>query len=259
MPRLAFPAAVVLLCAGLAACARPPRPAEAEAPPLHATGTSAGAEADAPSDELANIEYLRMVVGAEEGEDEAAFRARAETVVGLLRQPGTSFLDTAQRYGRSDADRVRLSRAQARESPVGSVVLDLRVGQTSDPISTDEGLVIVQRRRDPPPGPPSIEARHILVMHVESARAAESITRTRDEARARAEDVATRAKAGEDWVALHAEFSDEPGSSEGGSLGRFQRGQMVPAFEDVAFLLAPEEISDVVETPFGFHVIQRVR
>ena len=96
-------------------------------------------------------------------------------------------------------------------------------------------------------------------MHAESARVPEGITRSKDEARARAEEIVQALRDGAEWVATHREFSDEPGAAVGGSLGRFERGAMVPAFENVAFLLAPEEISEVVETPFGFHIIQRVR
>jgi hypothetical protein len=103
-----------------------------------------------------------------------------------------------------------------------------------------------------------IGARHVLVMYMGSSRAPESIVRTRDQARALAEDVLTRARAGADFARLAVESSDEPGAAgRGGSLGRFGRGQMVPAFEEAAFRLKVSEISDVVETPFGFHIIQR--
>ncbi|MFO0647566.1 MAG: peptidylprolyl isomerase [Polyangiales bacterium] len=103
-----------------------------------------------------------------------------------------------------------------------------------------------------------ISARHLLVMYQGSARAPITVTRSRDEARARAEEARRLALAGRNFAALVREFSDEPGAGQrGGDLGRFGRGMMVPAFERAAFALAPDEISPVIETEFGFHVIQR--
>jgi peptidyl-prolyl cis-trans isomerase NIMA-interacting 1 len=110
-----------------------------------------------------------------------------------------------------------------------------------------------------PAGQPSeIAARHLLVAYQGALRASPSVTRTKAEAQTRATEALKRAKAGEDFEVLVKEFSDEPGAGErGGSLGRFGRGMMVPAFEKAAFKLAPGEVSDLIETPFGFHVIQR--
>jgi parvulin-like peptidyl-prolyl isomerase len=86
----------------------------------------------------------------------------------------------------------------------------------------------------------------------------EHVVRTREQALVVAKDVLRRAKNGEDFARLAIEFSDEPNAgARGGSLGRFGRGAMVKQFEDAAFALKPGEISDVVESPFGFHVIQR--
>ena len=106
--------------------------------------------------------------------------------------------------------------------------------------------------------PTEISARHVLVAYQGALRASPSVTRSKAEAQARAADALKRAKGGEDFEAIVKEFSDEPGAAErGGSLGRFGRGMMVPAFEKAAFKLAPGEVSDIVETQFGFHVIQR--
>src|SRR5690606_20996066 len=96
--------------------------------------------------------------------------------------------------------------------------------------------------------PEEVRARHIL-LNVEGNDEAE--------VRTRAEALLAEVKAGGDFAALAEKHSQDVASaSRGGDLGFFGRGRMVPDFEQVAFSLAPGEVSDLVRTPFGFHIIK---
>ncbi|HAE40273.1 MAG TPA: parvulin peptidyl-prolyl isomerase [Candidatus Riflebacteria bacterium] len=101
-----------------------------------------------------------------------------------------------------------------------------------------------------------VEATHILVAWQGAERS--SATRSKEEARKLIDDLHAKIKKGADIGDLANENSDCPsGKSASGSLGSFGRGMMAKPFEDAAFSLKVGEVSAVVETGFGYHLIRR--
>jgi peptidyl-prolyl cis-trans isomerase C len=99
--------------------------------------------------------------------------------------------------------------------------------------------------------PETVTARHLLVKTPEGADAKVKAT-----AKEKAEGLRKQLVAGADFAKLVKENSDDPGSKDKGGEYTFPRGQMVPAFETAAFSQKLNEIGPLVETPFGFHIIQ---
>jgi peptidyl-prolyl cis-trans isomerase D len=99
--------------------------------------------------------------------------------------------------------------------------------------------------------PEQVHARHILFRFAPGATAEDKA-----KVRQRAEEVLAKVKAGEDFAALAKQYSEDASAAQGGDLGSFTRGKMVAPFERAAFSLAPGETSDLVESPFGLHIIK---
>jgi peptidyl-prolyl cis-trans isomerase C len=96
-----------------------------------------------------------------------------------------------------------------------------------------------------------VRASHILI-GVEPSAPPESLAAARE----RTEQLLARLKAGEDFASLARAYSTGPSAPAGGDLGLAARGRWVKPFQEAAFALAPGEISDVVATQFGFHIIK---
>lgn len=96
-----------------------------------------------------------------------------------------------------------------------------------------------------------VEARHILF------RVKDFNDKQQDNASyQRALNVLGELKKGGDFIKLAEKYSDDSTAKNGGYLGKFQRGAMVKEFEDVAFLLKEGDVSDIVKTPFGYHILK---
>ena len=101
----------------------------------------------------------------------------------------------------------------------------------------------------------TVRASHILLMNKGSMRS--TATRSQQEALSQINELKQQLAGGADFAELARKHSDCPSRAKGGDLGPFGRGMMVGAFEDSAFGLDVGATSDVVETPFGYHLIQR--
>lgn len=125
--------------------------------------------------------------------------------------------------------------------------------ETSKIEPTEKDLMrFYSRNEDKFKVPEMVRARHIL-LKIGSNPSEEEKKRVRE----KAEGVLKRARSGEDFAKLATELSEDTGSkNKGGDLGFFQRGRMVKPFEETAFSLKPGEISGIVETQFGYHIIK---
>ena len=105
--------------------------------------------------------------------------------------------------------------------------------------------------------PERVHVQHILLLTIDPSTKTPLSTNAIAEKRKLIDDLLKRVKAGEDFSALAKQYSEDPGSkANGGELQKFGRGDMVPEFESVAFSMKPGEISDVVTTMYGFHIIK---
>ena len=115
------------------------------------------------------------------------------------------------------------------------------------------------KRERKPSEPARITAKHVLVKYAGAKRAPETVTRTREQACLRAEEALTKLKDGMSFAEVVRVYSEESGAeTREGTIGTIERSDVAAAFADAAFELMPGEVSEVVETKFGFHVILRV-
>ncbi len=93
--------------------------------------------------------------------------------------------------------------------------------------------------------------------HILFSVPSDASTEIKEKTKLEAQSVLDKIKSGADFSEMAKQYSKDPGSADnGGDLGFFAKGEMVPAFEESAFSLQPEDISDVVESSFGYHIIK---
>lgn len=213
--------------------------------------------------ELSAAHILIMYAGSERApaevtrsKEEALELARA--VAKEAQQPDADFAALALEHSNGPSARnggdLGVFPANQMIPEFSAAVLAMQVGEVSDPVETQFGYHIILRK-------PVLKAsaKHILVMYSGSMRAPERITRTKEEALTRAQEALARCRAGEEFEALAREYSDGPTAPQGGDLGEFNKGAMTPAFDEATFACEVGKVTDIVETPFGYHIILRYK
>ncbi|MBD3169352.1 MAG: hypothetical protein GF307_07705 [candidate division Zixibacteria bacterium] len=160
-----------------------------------------------------------------------------ESFINQLAQEGLSLKDLRERY-----------RDEVKNQLLKERLLNKQLSSTT--VNNQEVKDFFEEYRDSlPERPASIKLAHIL-FYVHPSEY------TLDTQRAKAESLLTRIKGGESFSDMAMVYSDDPTSRKGGDLGFFGRGDMVPEFERAAFSLSPGELSPVIKTDFGFHLIK---
>jgi protein-export membrane protein SecD len=139
-------------------------------------------------------------------------------------------------------------------APIAAALRSMKLGDLRS-VKLDEGSARVLFLRKFVPGGETVQASHILVSYAGATQAEASVKRTKEEALRRAQELKAQLAGGANFASLARRESDGPSKANGGSLGAFGRGAMVPAFEQAAFSLPVGSVSDPIETPFGFHLI----
>ncbi len=160
--------------------------------------------------------------------------------------------------GEEGADHVLAQMALSRDDFMRSFRRDVMIRsyvmntvQPSIEVSDDDSRAFFDQHKDQLAPQDSVHARHIILLSkpddTDSTKAARRALMT---------DIRKRAVGGESFANLAREYSQDGAASNGGDLGYFPRGMMVQPFEDAAFALKKGQISPVVETQFGLHLIQ---
>jgi peptidyl-prolyl cis-trans isomerase SurA len=128
----------------------------------------------------------------------------------------------------------------------------LPVGGRSDIVESPFGFHVIERL-----AVREVRVQHLVVSWAGAERAPAGVKRTRDEARALAEAARAEIVGGASWDEVVARVSDGPAREDGGELGWVGPSQLMASLEGPAFALAPGDVSAMIETPRGFHLLRR--
>ena len=202
-------------------------------------------------DKLINIEMLKA---HSTGEDRAKATNRADKVIADMQAQAVSltvFVRQLQAVGTTPAK----FRVQVIDQLIGEEVVERELkGRIT--ITTEQARKFYDENSKQFLSPEAVHVAHILLSTRDLETRSDVPAERRLEKRATADKVLLRARAGEDFGKLVKEFSEDVASKEKGGEYTFARGQMVPEFDAASFSLAPNQISDIVTTIYGYHIIK---
>ncbi len=179
-------------------------------------------------------------------EDSTFSRRNLEIIAEKFQQDTSSFKSVVENYGTSQMTVDTLSMSQLPKEISGKIE-NATKGELIGPVVTQQGYALFHLIGTIKSDKPEVRASHILINQYGNSQ------RNKEEAMKLYEQL----KKGADFKKLAEEFSRDPGSAEnGGDLGWFSKGMMVPEFEKTAFAAKVGEIQEPVETQFGFHIIK---
>ncbi len=196
---------------------------------------------------------LLLIAAQKDTTIEVTSREVEEAVKDQLKKVKSEFTEEAleaqlKAEGLTESELKKKYREQIRNQMMTDRLVASKLSKVS--VSTKEVKDFYEIYKDSiPDQPEAVKLSHILLEIKPSQETLDSLKR-------KAEMVQERAKKGQDFAQLASSYSDDPTGKQGGDLGFFKKGDMIPKFEEVAFALKPEEISQVVETEFGYHIIK---
>lgn len=200
---------------------------------------------------------MRLILNKATAEEKA--KAREEFEVSFRKFKADENLTDAEYEERLEPQLLALglTREQWQQQRMDQAAIKLVLERELKPSVTDED---VKKYYDEHPSdfekPEMVKASHILLATRDQTTGAEFPEDKKQAKRKQMEELLKRARGGEDFAKLAKEYSEDSGSKDRGGEYTFPRGKMVPPFESAAFSLAVGQISDIVTTQYGYHIIK---
>jgi peptidyl-prolyl cis-trans isomerase C len=203
---------------------------------------------------LDRLVFTQILIGKSTSEDKAKAKELAEKLINGFREQARTperFAAQLKTLGLTEES----FRNQVLDQAICEQVLDREL-RAKLSVTDGQARKFYEENEAQFQEPERVRAAHIL-FSTQDAATGESLPDAKlKEKRELAEKVLARARAGEDFAKLAKEFSDDQGSKEAGGEYTFPRGQMVPEFEAAAFSMKTNQISDLITTKYGFHIIR---